>query len=76
MTVNLIPEYEPIGQTRVHLDEVVALEYFVELEVVLEAEQSEKHGEAVAAELLEALRMESSALLEGAYIDLHESQTT
>lgn len=63
-----------IGQTRVHLDEVIELGEFMELDVMLQPDQSEKDGEEIATELLETLGIESSALWEGAYIDLLEEQ--
>ncbi len=59
-----------IGRTRVHLDEVEELGHFLELEVVLEDDESTQRGEAVAHDLLEKLGISSRDLIDGAYIDL------
>ncbi len=61
-----------IGQTRVHLDSVDGLGAFVELEVVLESEQSVSEGEAVAAQLLDVFGVSADSLQKQAYIDLLE----
>jgi adenylate cyclase class IV len=61
-----------VGQTRVHLDVVEGLGTFVELEVVLEAGQSDADGEAVARALLRELGLGEADLLPVAYIDLLE----
>ena len=58
------------GATRIHLDEVQGLGHFLELEVVLSAEQSEAEGAALASGLLTALGVEADQLLAGAYLDL------
>ena len=62
-----------VGQTRVHLDDVEGLGQFMELEVVMEDGQSDAEGQAIAEELMAALSVERSDLLEGAYMDLLES---
>ncbi len=62
-----------LEQTRVHLDEVEGLGSFVELEVVLGAEQTEAEGSRVARELMKALGIDESALVDSAYVDLLES---
>lgn len=62
-----------VGQTRVHLDDVEGLGQFMELEVVMKQEQSDADGEAIAEMLMASLGVERSDLLEGAYIDLLES---
>jgi predicted adenylyl cyclase CyaB len=62
-----------VGQTRVHLDDVEGLGPFMELEVVLQQEQSEAEGQAIAEDLMERLGVARSDLLEGAYMDLLES---
>lgn len=62
-----------VGQTRVHLDDVVALGTFLELEVVLVEGQTPEMGEAVARELLAAFAVAPSALVAGAYMDLLEA---
>ena len=59
-----------VGQTRVHLDEVEGLGLFVELEVVLREDQTVADGNAVAADLLQALRIDAKDLVTHAYIDL------
>ncbi len=64
------------GQTRLHLDEVEGLGRFVELEVVLQAGQSEAEGRAIAHDLLEKLQVAASDWIAGAYIDLLEAATT
>ena len=59
-----------IGRTRVHLDQVDDLGFFVELEVVLNDGEPVEHGEREAHALLEALAIPPSALVAEAYIDL------
>jgi len=63
-----------VGQTRVHLDEVVGLGSFLELEVVLGADQPAAEGEAIARQLMKAFGISQQALIEGAYIDLLEER--
>jgi predicted adenylyl cyclase CyaB len=58
------------GRTRIHLDQVLHLGDFLELEVVLEGEESDATGIAEAQALMSALGIERPALIEGAYIDL------
>jgi predicted adenylyl cyclase CyaB len=64
-----------VGQTRVHLDDVEGLGQFMELEVVMREGQSDSDGHAIAEDLMTALGVERSDLLEGAYMDLLESST-
>ena len=59
-----------IGQTRVHLDQVSGLGDFLELEVVLRAEQSEMEGKTVVETLLSTLGIGEQDLIGEAYIDL------
>ena len=59
-----------IGQTRVHLDQVEGLGQFVELEVVLQGNQSTDEGVAVANGLMEALNIHQGQLIDSAYFDL------
>ncbi|UUO06125.1 class IV adenylate cyclase [Blastopirellula sp. J2-11] len=59
-----------VGQTRIHLDEVVDLGNFIELEVVLRDDQSETDGEMIAAELIKRLEIRREDLCDGAYLDL------
>lgn len=65
-----------VGPTRVHLDQVEGLGDFVELEVVLRPEQSLSEGVAVAYELMTKLSISASQLVDRAYIDLLEEQTS
>ncbi|MEC5386305.1 class IV adenylate cyclase [Uliginosibacterium sp. H3] len=59
-----------VGQTRVHLDHVENLGHFMELEVVLNDAETIADGTRIAEELMTRLGIESTALIEGAYVDL------
>ncbi|MEI8318462.1 MAG: class IV adenylate cyclase [Planctomycetia bacterium] len=59
-----------VGQTRIHLDEVVGLGSFVELEVVLHDGQPESEGHQIAAELMARLGIAATDLLTGAYAEM------
>jgi adenylate cyclase class IV len=59
-----------VGQTRIHLDEVEGLGSFVELEVVMQPNQSHAEGVQIAHELMTKLEIQDSELVEQAYIDL------
>ena len=59
-----------VGQTRIHLDEVVGLGSFVELEVVLHDGQPESEGHRIAAELMARLGIAATDLLPGAYAEM------
>jgi len=63
-----------VGQTRIHLDEVEGLGHFMELEVVMRADQEDAEGQAIAEELMRRLGVREDALIEGAYMDLIDSQ--
>lgn len=63
-----------IGQTRLHLDRVEGLGEFMELEVVLQPEQSEQEGMRIADDLMDRLGVQQADLLEGAYMDLLEQR--
>jgi adenylate cyclase class IV len=63
-----------VGRTRVHLDRVVNLGSFVELEVVLGDGEQVEAGEREAHDLLRAFEISSDALIARAYIDLLEAQ--
>ena len=65
-----------VGQTRIHLDDVVGLGQFMELEVVMQEAQSDAVGQKIAEGLMSSLGVEKSDLLEGAYMDLIESIST
>jgi predicted adenylyl cyclase CyaB len=64
------------GRTRVHLDQVKHLGEFVELEVVLNDVESAEAGIAEAQVLMERLEIDPSRLIEGAYVDLLEEEST
>ena len=59
-----------VGQTRVHLDEVVGLGSFLELEVVLADGQPPDEGHRIACEIMGALEVSESDLIDCAYADL------
>lgn len=59
-----------VGQTRVHFDLVAGLGAFLELEVVLRPDQTEKQGEAIARKLMKDLQVNPEDLIDRAYIDL------
>ena len=61
-----------VGQTRVHLDDVVGLGQFMELEVVLRDDQSDDEGQAIANDLMKKLGIDPADLIKGAYMDLLE----
>jgi predicted adenylyl cyclase CyaB len=63
-----------IGQTRIHLDDVEGLGHFMELEVVLNSNQSVEDGQAIAEDLMLKLGVDKADLLEGAYMDLIEKK--
>ena len=65
-----------VGQTRVHLDDVKGLGQFMELEVVLQAGQSDAEGQKIAEELMSALGVERGDLIDGAYMDLLEKPSS
>jgi predicted adenylyl cyclase CyaB len=59
-----------VGQTRIHIDTVDGLGLFLELEVVLNPEQSESYGSGIAQSLMKKLHIPDSHLINVAYIDL------
>lgn len=59
-----------VGQTRIHLDEVEGLGAFVELEVVMQPDQSQTEGIQIARELMAKLEIQDTELVDHAYIDL------
>ena len=59
-----------VGRTRVHLDEVRDLGNFLELEVVLGDGEPLEAGILEAQGLMARLGIDSSLLIEGAYVDL------
>jgi adenylate cyclase class IV len=59
-----------VGRTRVHLDRVEGLGHFLELEVVLDENESSESGVRVAQALMQQLGIEPQQLVEGAYVEL------
>ena len=59
-----------VGRTRVHIDCVVGLGDYLELEVVLDDDDSPDAGRSEAEELMIRLGITSSQLVKGAYVDL------
>ncbi len=58
------------GRTRIHLDEVENLGWFMELEVVLSEGDDSAAGETEARHLMQELGIGTGDLVEGAYLDL------
>lgn len=59
-----------VGQTRIHIDEVENLGNFMELEVVLNSNQTLENGTEIANDLQKKLNVANEDLLAGAYIDM------
>lgn len=59
-----------VGQTRVHIDDVVGLGHFMELEVMLRDDQSLEEGQNIADDLMKKLNIQPSDLVTGAYMDM------
>ncbi len=59
-----------IEQTRIHFDEVEGLGEFIELEVVMNKNQPNETGIAIAHDLMKKLEIEEVDLISEAYIDL------
>jgi len=59
-----------VGRTRVHLDKVEGLGHFLELEVVLGDDEPAQAGIQEAHRLMEKLGIQTSQLIDGAYVDL------
>jgi adenylate cyclase class IV len=60
-------------QTRIHIDQVKYLGDFLELEVVLKANQSIEEGQIIASGIMNNLDIRSADLIEKAYVDLLKS---
>ena len=60
------------GQARLHLDEVEKLGYYLEVEVVLQTDQSPEEGKQIAQDLMQQIGIKPSDLVQSAYIDLLE----
>ena len=58
------------GRTRIHVDRVLKLGDFLELEVVLEQNETPENGIEEARTILAALGIDGGQLVEGAYVDL------
>ncbi|MCZ6674841.1 MAG: class IV adenylate cyclase [Verrucomicrobia bacterium] len=63
------------GRTRIHFDRVDSLGEFIELEVVLSDSDPLVDGENEAQILMDQLGIETSHLVEAAYVDLLELQS-
>lgn len=63
-----------VGTTRIHIDEVEGLGYFLELEVVLQPAQTDGDGRVIAETLMAELGIRPEDLIEGAYIDMLENR--
>ena len=63
-----------IGQTRVHIDEVVDLGLFIEFEVVMREGQDDAEGHAIIAELRREFEINDDDLVAYAYVDLLEKK--
>lgn len=59
-----------VGQTRVHIDQVEGLGDFLELEVVLRANQTDSEGRLIAERLLHEFGIDKAQLVAQAYLDL------
>ncbi len=59
-----------VGQARIHLDDVENLGKFIELEVVMEANQAVEKCLPIANELMEKMEIREKDLVSLAYIDL------
>ena len=59
-----------IGRSRIHLDQVDHLGYFLELEVVLAEGEAVESGVSEAHGLMKRLGLELHQLVDGAYVDL------
>ena len=63
------------GRTRLHVDRVAELGAFLEIEVVLQHDESVESGIREANDLMNRLGIESTQLVEAAYIDLMSPPT-
>ncbi len=62
------------GRTRIHLDEVENLGWYMELEVVLTQGEDPAAGEKETCRLMQKLGIGQDDLVEGAYLDLLKNQ--
>jgi adenylate cyclase, class 2 len=63
-----------LGTVRIHLDAVVGLGTFLELEAVLDGSAEEAEGEAVVARLAAQFGIREADMLPGSYVDLEPSE--
>ena len=63
-----------VGRTRVHLDTVETLGSFLEIEVVLEANEAVENGVGEAEALMTRLGIEPSQLVASSYLELLQEQ--
>lgn len=61
-----------VGQTRIHLDDVLGLGKFMELEVGLQPGQTDAEGQTIAGSLMKELGIRDMDLIGSAYMDLME----
>jgi predicted adenylyl cyclase CyaB len=59
-----------VGRTRIHLDDVEDLGHYLELEVVLDADETVEQGQEIAEDLLRRLGVRPEHLITRAYVDL------
>lgn len=59
-----------VGQTRIHLDDVDGLGYFIELEVAMQPNQTAKECQPIANQIMEKMQIRENDLIDVAYIDL------
>ncbi|XP_050545052.1 uncharacterized protein LOC126907653 [Daktulosphaira vitifoliae] len=59
-----------VGQTRVHLDSVEDLGNFIELEVVLNENQSSDDGKKIALDLMSLLEISENDLISVSYVNM------
>ena len=59
-----------VGQTRIHLDDVLNLGQFIEFEYVLEPEEVAENGQKAVLNLMTKMNIIESDLVSHAYIDL------
>lgn len=58
------------GQTRIHLDKVEGLGNYIEIEVVLSEDQTEKEASVVLEAIMSRLEINPDDLVDRAYVDL------
>lgn len=61
-----------VDQIRIHMDEVANLGKYIELEAVLQSEQSVQEGRRMVEDLMTALKIAPQDLVDEAYVDLIE----